>query len=196
LACTSVYLAVIDYLQVFQTSKEFIMDTSRRLTRSSSDRVIAGVAGGIAAYLGVDSVLIRLALVALFFTGAGFFLYPILWVIMPAEGAQAAVPSEAFQEMRVEFERVGERMRNAVHGVSSRHVSQQAGETDIPVHNLNPGTAAVPTERNRQVGILLIGIGVLVVGSMIFGAGFVKILFPIALVSAGLIILGRNAQAS
>jgi phage shock protein C len=173
------------------------MDTStRRLTRSQHDRVIAGVAGGVAAYLGVDSLLVRLAFVALFFTGGGALLYPILWIIMPLEGSAGAVPGQAFQEMKVQFERAGERLRHAVSHATTQHVSQNADdETEIPINNMNPGISeTTSTERNRQLGILLVGIGVLFVASMIFGPLFGKLLFPIVLVVGGLIILGRNAQ--
>lgn len=58
-----------------------------RPTRSNTDQIIAGVCGGLAAYIGIDSVFIRLAfLVLLFASGIGLPLYLILWVIMPADG--------------------------------------------------------------------------------------------------------------
>jgi phage shock protein C len=58
-----------------------------RLMRSDTDKMIAGVCGGIANYLGVDSLFVRLAfLLLLFASGVGFLLYLILMVIMPNEG--------------------------------------------------------------------------------------------------------------
>ena len=57
---------------------------SRRLTRSVSDRKIAGVAGGLARHFGVDPTLIRvLWLVAIVFGGFGLLLYIILWIVLP-----------------------------------------------------------------------------------------------------------------
>jgi phage shock protein C len=57
-----------------------------RLYRSRGDRVVAGVAGGIARYLGVDPVLVRLAIVALAIVGgSGILAYLIAWVIVPEE---------------------------------------------------------------------------------------------------------------
>jgi phage shock protein PspC (stress-responsive transcriptional regulator) len=54
------------------------------LTRSESDRVIAGVAGGIAQRLGVSSTLMRLAWVfSVFFGGLGILAYLILWIALP-----------------------------------------------------------------------------------------------------------------
>jgi phage shock protein PspC (stress-responsive transcriptional regulator) len=59
---------------------------SRRLTRSSEDRVIAGVAGGLGRYLGVDPVVIRIALVVLiFFGGAGVIAYGAAWLLVPSD---------------------------------------------------------------------------------------------------------------
>ena len=47
------------------------MDISTsRLMRSRHDAIIAGVAGGIAKYLGVDSTIVRLVFVALIVAGA------------------------------------------------------------------------------------------------------------------------------
>ena len=60
---------------------------SKRLTRSSSDRVIAGVAGGFGRYLGIDPVVIRLLLIVLiFFGGAGLIVYGAAWLLVPADG--------------------------------------------------------------------------------------------------------------
>ena len=56
---------------------------SRRIYRSRTDRVFAGVAGGLAAYLGIDPVLTRIAFVALGFTGIGVVLYLIGWIAFP-----------------------------------------------------------------------------------------------------------------
>jgi phage shock protein C len=59
------------------------------LTRSETDRMIAGVAGGIAQRLGVSSTLVRLAWVlSVFFGGLGIVVYLGLWVLLPKGGAQ------------------------------------------------------------------------------------------------------------
>jgi phage shock protein C len=63
--------------------------SDRRLTRSVADRKIAGVCGGIAAYLGVDSTAIRVAWAILSIVpGAvvmGVIAYFAAWFIMPEE---------------------------------------------------------------------------------------------------------------
>jgi phage shock protein C len=57
---------------------------SQRLTRSETDRVIAGVAGGIAQRFGFNSTLVRLAWLLSVFLGAlGILAYLILWIVLP-----------------------------------------------------------------------------------------------------------------
>ena len=65
--------------------------TPRRLLRSRTDRVVAGVAGGAGRYFGVDPVLVRIALlVLLVFGGAGALLYLAAVLLVPTEGEGAA----------------------------------------------------------------------------------------------------------
>ena len=58
---------------------------TRRLTRSS-DRMLAGVCGGIADYFDLDPTLVRIGYVILSICSIGFpgmLVYGILWLIMP-----------------------------------------------------------------------------------------------------------------
>jgi phage shock protein C len=58
------------------------------LRRSSSDKMIAGVIGGLARYFGMDSTIARVAYVILSVISVafpGFLVYIILWVIMPKD---------------------------------------------------------------------------------------------------------------
>ncbi len=65
---------------------------SRQLRRSADDRMLAGVAGGIARYLDVDATLVRVAIAALIlFTGAGAALYIAAWLLFPADGEEQSV---------------------------------------------------------------------------------------------------------
>ena len=58
----------------------------RRLTRSTTDRRIAGVCGGLAKYLNVDPTVIRiLFLVAIFFGFFGIWAYLIVWLAAPED---------------------------------------------------------------------------------------------------------------
>ena len=55
-----------------------------QLTRSETDRVIAGVAGGMAEYLGIDPTLIRVAWAIAILMGWGILAYVILWIVLPS----------------------------------------------------------------------------------------------------------------
>ena len=58
-----------------------------QLRRSGDDKMLAGVAGGIARYLGADVTLVRVIIAALaLFTGAGAALYLAAWLLIPADG--------------------------------------------------------------------------------------------------------------
>jgi len=69
----------------------------RRLTRSRTDRVLGGVAGGLGEYFGVDPVLVRVGWVLLFLAGGtGLLLYVIAWIIIPeAEPRAGGAPTAA-----------------------------------------------------------------------------------------------------
>ena len=59
----------------------------KKLYRSNTDKMLAGVCGGLAQYFGIDSTIIRLifALLVLFGAGSGIILYIIMALIMPLE---------------------------------------------------------------------------------------------------------------
>jgi phage shock protein C len=58
---------------------------AQQLTRSS-DRIVAGVAGGIAKYLNVDASIVRIVtFLVVAFTGIGPILYVLGWLILPEE---------------------------------------------------------------------------------------------------------------
>ena len=59
----------------------------KRLYRSSRHRVIFGVCGGLAEYLGVSVALVRVLVLALAFVGSGIVMYIAGMIIMPEEPA-------------------------------------------------------------------------------------------------------------
>jgi len=68
----------------------------RTLRRSETDRVAAGLAGGMGEYFGVDPVIFRvLFATTAFFGGAGILAYLIAWAVIP-ERSQATAPIDRF----------------------------------------------------------------------------------------------------
>lgn len=96
------------------------MSEQKRLIRSTSDRVIGGVAGGIARYLEIDPTFVRLAFVVLgLFNGIGALIYFILWLVIPDEQSREltgeSVVRANFEDMKNQAERIGERFRGGRH---------------------------------------------------------------------------------
>jgi phage shock protein PspC (stress-responsive transcriptional regulator) len=67
-----------------QTKRIVTMPTHKKLYRSSTDRVIAGVCGGLGEFFNIDPTLLRLMFVisAVCF-GSGILLYILAWLIIP-----------------------------------------------------------------------------------------------------------------
>jgi phage shock protein PspC (stress-responsive transcriptional regulator) len=121
-----------------------------QLTRSMTNKKVAGVAGGIADAFGWDVTLVRLGFVALtLLHGGGLLLYVVLMLVMPKVGE----PSLSQQ---------------AVAG------AQQATYT------------LGSQDRNRTLGYVLLGVGALLLASMLHISGP---MMAIAIIGAGYYLL-------
>lgn len=152
---------------------------SERLMRSRTDKMIAGVAGGIGRYLAIDSAIIRLVFIALAFSGIGLLIYPVLWVIMPREPAPQPDPAQP--------------------GTPYSHASGTGSEAqgqEIPIQNVPPAGNANATEaqaqRNRVLGMILVGIGAFLILSKTL-PWLAPFLIPLLLIGAGVVLLRRAA---
>jgi len=77
----------------------------RALCRPRTDRMLAGVASGIARYLGIDVTLVRVALVVLCFVGGiGVPIYLASWLLVPEEspdgGTGQSIAADFTQSMQ------------------------------------------------------------------------------------------------
>ena len=64
-----------------------------RLYRSTTDKVVAGVCGGLASYFRLDPVLVRLAFVVFALAGgASVLLYIVLWIAVPVSTTAVMTP--------------------------------------------------------------------------------------------------------
>lgn len=60
------------------------MGFGRKLYRSTTDKMVAGICGGIAEYFDIDSTIIRLIWILLFIgAGSGIIAYIICWIVIP-----------------------------------------------------------------------------------------------------------------
>jgi phage shock protein PspC (stress-responsive transcriptional regulator) len=78
--------------------------TVTAMRRSRDDRMIAGVCGGLARYLDIDPVVVRVVVAALTVVGgAGLVLYIAAWLLVPEDGADTSIVAARLPE------RLGER---------------------------------------------------------------------------------------
>jgi phage shock protein PspC (stress-responsive transcriptional regulator) len=74
---------------------------SGSLYRPVQDRMLAGVASGMARYFGIDTLLVRIALVVLVFVGGiGLAIYLAGWVLIPEEGTDQSILAEFTKSMQ------------------------------------------------------------------------------------------------
>lgn len=76
-------------VMTFDVNTNANTNDTKRLRRSSTDKMVAGVCGGLAEYFGMDAALLRIALVAvtLFGVGAPILIYAACWILMPRDDA-------------------------------------------------------------------------------------------------------------
>ncbi len=67
-----------------------------RLYRNADDKIIAGVCSGLANYLGIDPVIMRILFVVFF--GVLWWVYIILWIIVPSQSVQTNITKRLFRK--------------------------------------------------------------------------------------------------
>jgi phage shock protein PspC (stress-responsive transcriptional regulator) len=149
----------------------------RKLFRDPDDKVIAGVAAGLASYLGVPRLLVRLAfLLLLFFFGTSLVVYLLLWVLVP----MASSTTDKLQ------------MRGRPLTLLSIDQGVRDGIAAIPPATRNIATRSV-TAVGSLIHLVVVGIaralkwvaGVFVVGGAALGMLTLTVFLVVALVNAG-----------
>ena len=122
---------------------------TKRLFRDTDNAIVAGVAGGVANYFGLDATLVRLvfALLVIFSFGFGVVLYLLLWLIVPP----AETTSEKLQMLGrpVTLEALKD-------SVSKADVTGTARRVNNTVLNFLNGVF--------RIGFKLVGVGLVLVG--------------------------------
>jgi phage shock protein PspC (stress-responsive transcriptional regulator) len=132
------------------------MNTTRRLTRSNTDRIIAGVAGGVANYLDVDPTLVRLGFVLLVLVGGvSPLLYLLLWAVLPNENSANQNFGQQIRaniaEMEQRATQVANQVSNQVNHImgseQARTVNQSTPPQSTGQAGQHEGPATGPTQR-------------------------------------------------
>ena len=127
---------------------------NKKLYRSNKDKMLGGVAGGLADYFSIDPTLVRiLFVVSLFVGGAGVIAYIILWIVVPEEPFAFATPNQA-----------SEKNMDETAGTSSDERGSTIAD-DTKWQNQQQYYQAVTGQRRKRgsvFGMILIIVGVLV----------------------------------
>lgn len=184
-------------------------ETTGGALRRGPDRIIGGVCSGLAAYFGVDPLLVRIVFVILAFlppgAGIGVILYLVLWFLMePPQGA----PTSATRNIGARLRAMGDELRDDFRTGFRSHPS--GGEAPPPSTGNAPGSppsgAPLPPpsqarhwsygDRPRGVwlGIILVAIGAYL---LIDNIGLLRavrwdIIGPLVLIAVGLLVLLRR----
>jgi phage shock protein PspC (stress-responsive transcriptional regulator) len=124
-----------DYLvdeEIFEdeTGYKKTSTSNKKLFRDTDDKFLGGVCAGLAHYVGIDVIWMRLLwLVLLFFFGTGFLVYIFLWILVP----QAETTAEKLQmegepvnisnierKIREEFQEVSSKVKDGVNDISEK----------------------------------------------------------------------------
>ncbi|NQZ84821.1 MAG: PspC domain-containing protein [Nanoarchaeales archaeon] len=144
----------------YESKKNHEQKPARKLYRSQSEKMIAGVCGGLADYFDVDVIWIRLVFLLTAFTdGIGFIAYIIFWILVPLN------PNQKESEKTVVEEKVSE--------ISDRIKNSK-----------------VESSKGRLFGsLILIGVGGILLFEEFFWTINWSSLFPVVIILIGVYLL-------
>lgn len=124
------------------------MEPNRKLYRSSTDRMITGVCGGLAEHLELDSTLVRLVFVLLVLvSGLGILAYLVLALVVPRDDR----PQETTREsIRHGARELGERAREMADELSSK-ARKHGGSSEVAGHEARGGSSGREAETSPSM---------------------------------------------
>ncbi len=140
----------------------------KKLYRSESNRVLAGVAGGLGEYFTIDPLLIRIVFILLtVFGGGGIVIYLILWILIPNETDHSKTPEDTIKQNAEELKTKAKAFAEEFKGMSNE---------DHP---------------RNWLGFFIIIVGLLF---LFDNLGFLQfhLFWPLALIALGFFLLFRN----
>lgn len=155
----------------------------KKFFRNPDDKMLGGVSSGIAAYIDVDTVWVRLLWILLFFGyGFGFLFYIILWIIIPEakttadklemKGEPVNIENiekkikEEFDDIKDSFTKMSEHAKNADYAKAGKKAQNAIGQI---VEMLITILGRIFKFLLKVIGIIFIFIGVVSIPATIFG---------------------------
>ena len=147
------------------------METTKRLYRSTNNKVIGGVAAGLADYFMIDPVLARVLFVLLaLFGGGGVLIYIVLWIVIPL---QKIDPRRTYKNASAPYQNVEE---------------AEIVDDENPTHESHK-MSAKQSNTGLIAGIVLIFIGGLFLIDRLMPMYHVISLWPLILVALGVALI-------
>jgi len=146
-----------------------------RLYRSKKDRMIAGVAGGLADYFDVDVALVRLLWVlSILIGGGGIIAYIVAWIVIPEKKEIIELETQEFKEK---------------------------GDEGLKQEPEQQGTTAAEEDekksrRRRNAGLLLIGLGIIFLAREVLPWNVFNYSWPVLLIILGIFFLMRSQKGA
>ena len=157
-----------------------------RLERSNTNRVVAGICGGIAEYLAVDATLVRVAFVVMTLVGgAGILAYIVLLILMPQPGQPAPFTKAAASTASTDT-------------TARMDADSTAAAQTTTVAPVDPAVQQAEAERRRSaVGYLLIALGVVF---LLSNMGLFRVVqwnyvWPLVLIGLGALFLLQRVRS-
>lgn len=179
----------------------------KKLFRNEHDKVIAGIASGLATYLQVDVTIVRLLFIlsTLFLAGAGLVAYIVMWIIVPST-ADSFMNFDKFKEYDQKPD--PSTMFNSPNAFSNPANTQQT-KWNTPNSDSSVGQSVNENinkmKNNNQKGRTITGLVLLLLGIYFLLRQFDLIphwfnifkiykLWPLAIIGVGISLILKNKQ--
>lgn len=165
-----------------ETAGQTYRRTSRRLFRDPDHSKIAGVAAGLAAWLGIDAIWVRLIFIlSLFASGAGLLIYIVLWIVLPEANTHAEklemrgeavnisnIEKSVRKEMNEVSERIGKAAKDATESIKKK-APQSRSAIDRFFGAIGRVIAALFKVAGVLIGVFLIFLGLSLISGFFAG---------------------------
>lgn len=150
-----------------------------RLYRSSSNRMIGGVCGGLAEYFKIDALIVRILFVtfAVMFSGTGLPLYLLLWIFVPEREKPFVDHDDSIRQNVDDIKSTFRDWRDQAPGAWERRWQNTSSE-----------------DRMFIGGAILVSVGLLLLVRNVQALGFLNELWPLGVIAVGILILIHNLR--
>ena len=155
---------------------------NKKLRRNPMNRVIGGVCSGLADFFGVDVALMRIAFVIAFlFASFGFWLYIILWIVLPESQQTTDNGQQSFGQSQSQSQ--------------SQSQGQSQSQSQGQSQGQSPQSESVSVSKSEsKVKSIFAGAFIILIGLLFLVNNFIPInwvwkLWPLILVAIGVVMI-------